>query len=107
MYMKRNKKEVVIKEKKNFNFKFLWAINLVVFAFVVFLGIEQAGKGAEISSLENKIEESVIYKRDLSEKIFNNEKGDIAEDVVNSLGYVKPTEVYYFKTDEVYASILR
>lgn len=41
---------------------YVWIINLVLFAGVVFLGIEQAGRGAEISNLENKLEVVSIEK---------------------------------------------
>lgn len=103
----RNNKTIITKEKFRFNFNFIWFVNLLMFAFVVFLGIEQAGRGAEISNLESKIEEKTIYKRDLSEEIFKSGNDEKISLNAEELGFVKPTEVHYFKTDEVYASILR
>lgn len=82
---------------------YIWAINLILFATVVFLGIEQAGKGAEISNLENKIELLVTEKRDLSEEIFDSGSDTKIDKQSEELGFVKPTDVYYLKTEEVFA----
>lgn len=85
--------------------KYLWAINLVILVAVVFLGIEQAGRGAEISNLENKIEEQVILKRSLSEDIFNNDSSLASIENAESLGYIKPSKMYYFKTENIFAKL--
>ncbi len=84
---------------------YLWAINLILFIGVVVLGIEQAGRGAEISNLENKIEEAVILKRDLTEAIFKNESDTKIAGNIENLGFVKPSSVYYFKTENIFASL--
>lgn len=84
---------------------YLWALNLILFIGVVVLGIEQAGRGAEISNLENKIEDAVVLKRDLSEAIFRNESETKIAGNIDSLGFVKPTNVYYFKTENIFASL--
>lgn len=83
----------------------IWALNLLLFVGVVVLGIEQAGRGADISNLERKIENSTVLKRDLSEKIFSNESDDRIISDIQNLGYVKPTEILYFKTDDIFASL--
>lgn len=82
---------------------YIWAINLILFATVVFLGIEQAGKGAEISNLENKIELLVTEKRDLSEGIFDSGSDTKIDKQSEELGFAKPTNIYYLKTEEVFA----
>lgn len=82
---------------------YIWAINLILFATVVFLGIEQAGKGAEISNLENKIELLVTEKRDLSEGIFDSGSDTKIDKQSEELGFAKPANVYYLKTEEVFA----
>ncbi|MEK7168861.1 MAG: hypothetical protein AAB778_02510 [Patescibacteria group bacterium] len=84
---------------------YVWAINLILFISVVVLGIEQAGRGAEISNLENKIEEAQVIKRDLSEEIFNNESETKLTGNIENLGFVKPSSVYYFKTENTFASL--
>lgn len=84
---------------------YIWAINLILFIGVVVLGIEQAGRGAEISNLENKIEEAQVIKRDLSEEIFNNESETKLSGNIENLGFVKPSSVYYFKTENTFASL--
>lgn len=84
---------------------YLWALNLILFIGVVVLGIEQAGRGAEISNLENKIEDAVVLKRDLSEAIFRNESETKLTGNIESLGFVKPANVYYFKTENIFASL--
>lgn len=85
--------------------RYLWAINLIMLIAVVFLGIEQAGKGAMISNLENKIEEQVILKRSLSEDIFNNDSSLASIKNAESLGYIKPSKMYYFKTENIFARL--
>lgn len=85
--------------------RYIWLINLVMFAVVVFLGIEQAGRGATISHLEDKIEEASVYKRDLSEEIFKNGSDEKLTQNVTELGFVKPSQVYYFKTENLFASL--
>ncbi|MFZ3301213.1 MAG: hypothetical protein WA152_00695 [Microgenomates group bacterium] len=84
---------------------YLWALNLILFIGVVILGIEQAGRGAEISHLENKIEEAVVLKRDLSEEIFQNESDTKIAGNIENLGFVKPTNIHYFKTENIFASL--
>ncbi len=83
---------------------YIWAINLVLFVAVVFLGIDQAGKGAVISSLERKLEEVSVTKRELSENIFNND-GDEKLTTAAEMGYSKPSNILYFNSIEVVASI--
>jgi len=85
--------------------KYLWIVNIVLFVAVVFLGIEQAGRGAEISHLENKIELQIIEKRNLSEEIFSGSTNLASLENAESLGYVKPVQVYYFKTENIFAKL--
>lgn len=85
--------------------KYLWFINILLFVAVVFLGIEQAGRGAEISHLENKIEEQIIQKRNLSEEIFNSGTNLASVENAQSLGYTKPSQVFYFKTENIFAKL--
>ena len=58
--------------------KIILGINLVLFASLVFLGIEQAGRGAEIAKLEDELETASTQKMNLSEGIFsqNSEKSN-------------------------------
>ena len=81
--------------------KIVWGINLVLFASLVFLGIEQAGRGAEISNLENKIEASSSVKRELSEKIFKYGTEDKLTQSGTELGFNKPSKILYFNSAEV------
>lgn len=83
--------------------RYIWAINLILFATVVFLGIEQAGRGAEISNLENKIELLITEKRDLSEGIFNFGADTKIVKLSEELGFVKPNNVFYIKTEDLFA----
>lgn len=76
-----------------------------MFASVVFLGIEQAGRGAEISNLEGKIEDAIVYKRDLSEGIFRNGSDAKLSENIEMNGFVKPSEIHYFKTENIFASL--
>lgn len=82
---------------------YIWAVNLLVFVAVVFLGIQQASKGADISLLEKKLEKVSIEKQELSEQIFNN-GGDEKYTKSEELGFAKPSKVIYFNSIETVAS---
>lgn len=84
---------------------YIWAINLILFIAVVFLGIEQAGRGADISELEDRLASSSIQKRDLSENIFNTENGSKTLSNASDSGFVKPSKVYYFNSIDAVASL--
>jgi hypothetical protein len=78
-------------------------VNLILFAGVVFLGIEQAGRGAEISKLENVLEVTSVQKRDLAENIFSLGNETNFNNVASESGYTKPTTVLYFDSIETVA----
>jgi hypothetical protein len=84
---------------------YIWAINLMLFIAVVFLGIDQAGKGAVISNLERRLDEVSVTKRELSENIFNSESDDKKITTAIGMGYSKPSTILYFNSIEVVASI--
>lgn len=88
---------------RKINFRIIWTINLILLIGVVFLGIEQAGRGADISSLENKLEAISVQKRDLTENIFNNGNETKLNNASES-GFTKPSKVYYFNTIDSVAS---
>lgn len=83
----------------------IWIVNLVLFVSVVFLGITQTGKGADISSFEDSLESASITKMELSEKIFKtgNEKS-LSSNAID-LGFAKPSKVLYFNSLDTVASI--
>ena len=83
---------------------YLWALNLAIFIAVVFLGIQQAGKGADISNLEKKLESVSKSKSELSETIFNNQKEDKQSKILE-LGFAKPSKVLYFNSIDTVAFI--
>lgn len=83
----------------------IWGVNLVLFVSVVFLGIQQAGKAADISGLEDKLEIVNIQKRDLAENIFKSGSDTKLTDNVSELGFVKPSKVYYFNSIDSVASL--
>lgn len=84
---------------------YIWLINLVLFAAVVFMGIEQAAKGAEISKYESNLEAVTLQKRDLSEQIFESGNTDKVADSALISGFVKPNDVVYINNIEVVASV--
>lgn len=83
----------------------IWTINLVLFIAVVFLGIEQAGRGADISNLEDRLENISIEKRDLTEDIFRSGSDTKLTDSALEFGFTKPSEVLYFNSIDSVASI--
>jgi len=94
-----------LKENKPLKGRLIWIVNLVLFITVVFLGIEQAGRGAEIAKLEDEFEIASSVKRDLSEEIFSVNSDTKIEDLALDLGFTKPTKVYYFNSEDVFAKL--
>jgi hypothetical protein len=84
--------------------KYIWIVNLILFVAVVFLGIEQAGRGAEISSLEDRLESNLVEKRELTENIFRTGNNTNVEQKVTDLGFAKPSKTYYFNSIDTVAS---
>jgi hypothetical protein len=82
---------------------YIWVINLLLFVAVVVMGIDQAGKGATISSLERKLESISVSKRELTENIFNSGSEDKLTNT-EELGFAKPSKVLYFNSIETVAS---
>lgn len=83
---------------------YIWAVNLILFMGVVFLGIEQAGRGADISNLEDKLVKVSIQKQELTENIFRSDIEGRANNLEN-LGYAKPSNVLYFNSIDSVASV--
>lgn len=87
--------------------KYIWFVNLILFIGIVFMGIEQAGKGAEIAKLENDLEKTTVSKQKLTDVIFTSNKNLDSNEYFLSLGFIKPTTVYYFNTENFFASLLK
>ncbi|EKE06106.1 MAG: hypothetical protein ACD_19C00079G0011 [uncultured bacterium] len=88
---------------RKINYKVIWAINLILLIAVVFLGIEQAGRGAEISKLEDKLEVVSIEKRDLAENIFILGSENSLSLNASESGFLKPSTVLYFDSVDTVA----
>ena len=69
------------------------------------MGIEQAGRGAEIAKLEDSLEKAVLSKQQLTDAIFASNKRLENKDDLLSLGFVKPATVYYFNTEDSFAKL--
>lgn len=82
---------------------YVWLINLMLFAGVVFLGIEQASRGAEISNLEDRLEVVSIEKRDLAENIFSIGSENNLSLNASESGFIKPSTVLYFDSIDTVA----
>lgn len=78
--------------------KILWLVNLILFIGVVFIGIEQAGMGAEIAKLERNLEKTTVIKQQLTDAIFESNDNLSKEDTFLTLGFSKPVNVFYFNT---------
>ena len=85
--------------------KIAWIINLSLFIAVVFMGIEQAGRGAEIARIENGLEKAVLLKQQLTDAIFASNKRLQNSNDLLSLGFIKPTTIYYFNTEDSFAKL--
>lgn len=87
--------------------KFLiWSLNVILFIGVVLSGIAQAGKGAEISSLESQVNDLIDEKHNLSENILigNTEVG--SSEKQEKLGFIEPENVVYIDSVDSFASLL-
>lgn len=85
--------------------KLIWGVNAVIFAAVVFFGIEQASLGTTVSSLEGKVEDEIIKRQQVSESIYALSTSENIEEKAQTLGFVKPDNIIYLKSDEVVAKL--
>ena len=85
--------------------KIAWIINLSLFIAVVFMGIEQAGRGAEIARIENGLEKAVLLKQQLTDAIFASNKRLQNSNDLLSLEFIKPATIYYFNTEDSFAKL--
>lgn len=84
---------------------YIWMINLALLVAVVFLGIEQATRGAEISKLEDRLASISNQKRELSEDIFiDNGSNLISLNNASESGFIKPSAILYFNSIDTVAS---
>lgn len=96
-------------EAQNYMFtrkvNYIWIINLVLLIAVVFLGIEQATRGAKISELESRLVSVSNQKRELSEDIFTNNGNDLGLlSNASESGFIKPLVILYFNSIDTVAS---
>lgn len=82
----------------------IWITNTLLLIVVVFLGIEQGGIGAQIRKMDEVIETQDSIKREISEKIYENQEID-SNKKIEELGFVKPLNILYFDTEEAVAKL--
>lgn len=68
------------------------------------MGIEQGGIGAEIRKIDKTLENQNVIKRNISEKIYENQEVDNNKKI-EELGFMKPLNVLYFDTEEAIAKL--
>ncbi len=76
--------------------RIIWILNLLIFTLCVYLGIEQAGKGAIVSIQEDKIGALTEERQKLSDSVFVMGRDDELSEKANDLGFVKPSKLVYF-----------
>lgn len=84
--------------------KFIWILNITLFAAIVFMGVDQAGKGAEIAHMEKEIKTLTEAKNNISEQILLTASSDKIELKASDLGFVKPTAILYVDSQDVLTS---
>lgn len=84
----------------------VWGINAILFVAVVYMGITQAGQGAEISVLDDQMIALVEEKHNLSEKILLGNSTTSVSEKSESLGFAKPENIVYIDSKDLYASLL-
>lgn len=86
--------------------KILWLTNISLLALVVFMGIEQAGRGAEIAKMETetRLINDNIHK--ISEAILVTSSSAKLDTSAVELGFVKPQNVIYVDSKDVLTSNL-
>lgn len=89
-----------IKSKKVSLFKpIFWAIIVVLFAGSIFMAVDLATSGAEISDLESQTEALNRKNRDLSAEIIRNSSVSTLDGSSQDLGFVKPEKTVYLTPD--------
>ena len=86
--------------------KILWITNLSLLAVVVFMGIEQAGMGAELAKMERDthLVNENIHK--ISETILITSSSAKLDTSAVELGFVKPQSIIYIDSNDVLTSNL-
>lgn len=86
--------------------KMLWFINFVMFTLVVFLGIQQGGKGAEIAKMEDELKNLQLSRQNYLENILLVASNDQIEKKAVELGFNKPSSMVYIDSIDVLTSNL-
>jgi len=86
--------------------KIFWFLNAILFAVIVFMGINQAGKGAEIVDYEKRYRDLEKESTGYEEKIFNLTSFEVTDKLSQDLGYSKPESFLYIDNPETFASLL-
>lgn len=94
-------------KRLSFRGKYIWAINLVVLVLTVYLSMIQSEKGAMVKSLEQQIELKNNDKLELSEIIFKSGSEEVFDKNSAEYGFIKPSNIVYINSDDVFLTLLR
>jgi hypothetical protein len=86
--------------------KLIWFTNLSLLALVVFLGIQQGGRGAELAQMEEEIRTLNSSKQNHLESILLISNTEEIEKKAAEMGFIKPLAVVYVDTQDVLTSNL-
>lgn len=83
-----------------------WSVNMALFVSVVYMGITQAGLGAEMTQLEDQMIIVSEKKHQMSESILLGNSTTSFSEKSEGLGFSKPQEVVYIDSLDSFASLL-
>lgn len=86
--------------------KTVWTLNFVLLASVVFLGIQQGGKGAELAKMENELKNIQIAKHSYTEAMLVSSNTDQISQKAMELGFGKPIATVYIDGQDMLTSNL-
>ncbi|MBL7036963.1 hypothetical protein ISR94_03995 [Candidatus Microgenomates bacterium] len=84
----------------------IWSINIALFVTVVYMGIAQAGLGAEMAKLEDELVLQSEKKHQMSESILLGNSSSSFTQKSEDLGFMKPEKVVYIDSIDSVASLL-
>lgn len=74
----------------------LFVVNLLLFMAIVYMGIMQAGMGAQIVNIQKETALHDEKHQQLTDSIFNSNNLNVSDDQLLSMNFKKPSDIYYF-----------
>lgn len=86
--------------------KIVWIVNFSMLAFVVFFGIQQGGKGADMAKMESEIRQIQANKQNYIETMLVSSNTEQIAQKALELEFTKPVATVYIDSQDVLTSNL-